>query len=126
MQKWIMFVVFTVASALGLYLMMFGLPEKPVDETAGLPEGVTMLKIKASNFEFDQTEYKIEKGSKVRLSLQNTNGVHAVAIESLNVSLDKDNPTAEVEFTEPGTYPIHCSLPCGEGHAEMKAVIVVS
>ncbi|MBJ6359805.1 cytochrome C oxidase subunit II [Paenibacillus sp. GCM10012307] len=125
MQKWIMFVFFAAASVLGLFLMTFGLPEKPVDESAGLAEGVTLLKLKASNYEFDQAEYKIEKGSKVKLLLQNTNGIHGVAIESMNVTLTKDNPSAEVEFNEPGTYPIHCSIPCGEGHLEMKAVIVV-
>ena len=41
MHKWIMFVVFIAASVFGLYLLAFELPEKPVDESANLPEGMS-------------------------------------------------------------------------------------
>ena len=85
MHKWIMFGVFIAASVLGLYLMLFALPEKPVDESAGLPEGMTLLKIEASNdFVFDQPEYRVKQGDLVRLVLHNKSGVHGLVIPDLN------------------------------------------
>ncbi|MFD1953478.1 cytochrome C oxidase subunit II [Paenibacillus thailandensis] len=126
MQKWIMFVLFIAASLLGVYLLTFGLPEKPVDESAALPEGMTLLKIEASNdFVFDQEVYTVKVGDKVRLKLHNKSGIHGAEIKGLNVNLQGDHLEQDIEFTEPGEYEIHCSVACGIGHADMKAKLVV-
>jgi len=125
-MKWTMFIVFIGASILGIYLMTFGLPDKPVDEAAELPPGVSLLKIQATDYSFDQEEYRVKQGETVKLVLNNRNGVHGIKIPNLNIVLD---PTAgmeqEVEFTEAGTYTIECSIPCGEGHTTMVSTLVV-
>ncbi|CAM4061166.1 cytochrome C oxidase subunit II [Paenibacillus alkaliterrae] len=126
MHKWIMFGLFTAASLLGLYLLTFALPERPVDESASLPEGVTLMKVVASNdFVFDQAEYKAKVGDKVRLKLSNKSGIHGIHIDELQVVLDNDHPEMDLEFTEPGEYEIYCSIPCGQGHATMVSKLIV-
>jgi len=126
MQKWIMFVLFAAASLLGVYLLTFGLPDKPVDEASQLPEGVTLMKVEArSDFTFNQDVYTAKVGDKVVLKFQNKGGIHGVNIDELNVALDADNPETELEFTEPGEYEIYCSIPCGTGHQTMVSKLIV-
>ncbi|MFF2481532.1 cytochrome C oxidase subunit II [Paenibacillus sp. NPDC058071] len=126
MQKWIMFILLTAASLLGVYLLTFGLPEKPVDESAALPEGTVLVKVEAnSDFTFGQEEYKVKVGDKVILKLQNKSGVHGIKIDELNVDLEGDNLETNLEFDKPGEYIIHCSVPCGAGHTEMKTKLIV-
>ncbi|QAY66447.1 cytochrome C oxidase subunit II [Paenibacillus protaetiae] len=126
MHKWVMFVLFIAASLLGVYLLTFGLPEKPVDESASLPEGMTLLKVSASNdFVYDQDVYTVKVGDKVRLKLSNKSGIHGLKIEDLNVDLEGDHLQQDIEFTKPGEYVMHCSVPCGVGHATMTAKLIV-
>jgi len=126
MHKWIMFVVFIAASVFGLYLLAFELPEKPVDESAGLPEGMTLLKIEAySDFTFGQPEYRVKQGDSVRLLLQNKSGVHGIEIAALGIKLEGDTLQQDVVFDQPGEYDIVCSIPCGTGHATMMSKLIV-
>jgi cytochrome c oxidase subunit II len=126
MHKWIMFVVFSAAALLSVYLLTYGLPEKPKDETAGLPEGMQLLKVEASqDFVFDQKEYHVKAGEPVRLILKNKSGIHGLAIKDLNIDLEGDKLTQDVTFDKPGTYEIYCSVMCGVGHADMKSVLIV-
>jgi Heme/copper-type cytochrome/quinol oxidases, subunit 2 len=126
MHKWIMFVVFSAAALLSVYLLTFGLPEKPKDETAGLPEGMQLLKVEASqDFVFDQKEYHVKAGEPVRLILKNKSGLHGLAIKELNIDLQGATLTQDVTFDKPGTYEMHCSVMCGTGHADMKSVLIV-
>ncbi|RXZ82218.1 cytochrome C oxidase subunit II [Paenibacillaceae bacterium] len=125
MQKWLLFAVFIGASVLGIYLITFGLPDKPVDESASLPEGMQLMKVKASNYEFNQEEYTVKQGDTIRFVLDNSEGIHGMEIVNMNVNLTNDNPTQDVVFDQPGRYEMICSIPCGPGHATMKSVIIV-
>ncbi|NIK77262.1 cytochrome c oxidase subunit 2 [Paenibacillus castaneae] len=127
MHKWIMFTLFTAASLLGVYLLAFALPEKPVDESASLPEGTVLVKLVAttSDFKFNEEVYTVKVGDKVKLKLENKLGIHGAHIDALNVALDNDHPETDLEFTEPGEYEIYCSIPCGQGHPTMKSKLVV-
>lgn len=126
MHKWIMFGLFIAASALGVYLMLFALPEKPVDESSGLPEGMELLKIEAySDFTFGQEEYRVKQGTPIRLVLQNKSGVHGIEIPGMNITLEGDNLQQDVTFDQPGEYTIECSIPCGVGHSTMVSKLIV-
>ncbi|HUC93302.1 MAG TPA: cytochrome C oxidase subunit II [Paenibacillus sp.] len=126
MHKWIMFAVFIGASVLGLYLLTFGLPEKPVDESAGLPEGMTLMQVEASNdFVFDQPEYRVKQGDMVRLVLKNKSGIHGLGIPDLGIDLKGDTLEQDVTFDKAGEYEIVCTVPCGVGHANMKSKLIV-
>jgi cytochrome c oxidase subunit II len=84
------------------------------------------LKIEASNWKFDQVEYRVKAGQPVKMTLVNKAGVHAAAIKEFNVDVQGGK---SVTFTpdKPGTYEILCSIPCGgtEQHTGMKAKLIV-
>ncbi|NOU99281.1 cupredoxin domain-containing protein [Paenibacillus planticolens] len=126
MQKWIFFVLFILAGALGLGVLFQDISERQ-DAKAAEAAGSKMqqLKIAASNWQFDSTDYTIKKGEPTKVSLSLKEGVHAIEIKGLDIKLDKENPSKEITFDKPGEYEIDCILPCGEGHAKMKAKLVV-
>ena len=89
-------------------------------------EGTTSneIEIKASNFELNPSEYMVNAGEKVKLTLTNVEGMHGISIDELDVSIEGDG---EAVFTpeEPGEYTIYCNIPCGEGHSDMVATLIV-
>lgn len=126
MHKWIMFTVFIAASLLGVFLLTFKLPEKPIDEASMMPDGVTLMKVVASNdFTFNEDVFTAKVGEKVIMRLENKSGVHGIKIDELQVSLDNENRETEIEFTEPGEYVIYCSIACGIGHQTMTAKLII-
>lgn len=123
MHKWIMSALVTIACAMGVYLLATALPERPKEET--LAEGQEMLRIKATNFEFDQAEYKVKAGTNYKVKYSNTLGNHGVEFVGLGIELNKDTPETEVTFDKPGTYEMHCSIMCGQGHSTMISKLIV-
>ncbi len=124
MHKWLMFVLFMAASLFGLVVLAQGLANAPGEEAAE-EDGANTLKIVASNFQFDQAEYKVKKGEKLKVVLKNEQGVHGVEIPELGIKLEGSELSKEVTFDKPGTYELHCSVLCGEGHANMKSKLIV-
>ncbi|WP_028593037.1 hypothetical protein [Paenibacillus assamensis] len=81
------------------------------------------LIIKASNYKFDQTEYRVKGNQPVQFSLESI-GNHGITVDKLDLSLDPTNPTQVITPTA-GTYTFECSIACGSGHKEMKATLIV-
>ncbi|NOU97625.1 hypothetical protein GC093_31015 [Paenibacillus sp. LMG 31456] len=123
-MKWIMFSLFIVACVLGAGVLFQNISERQAEMASESKAGPT-LKFVASNFQFDKPEYTVKAGEKVTVSLQNKEGLHAMEIVGLNVKLDGNTKSADVTFDKPGTYEVHCILPCGPGHAEMKSKLIV-
>lgn len=82
------------------------------------------LDITATNFEFDQEEYTVQSGDEVTINLTNEEGNHGLAIDDFDVNIEGEG---EATFTPDaaGEYTIHCSVPCGEGHDDMKSTLIV-
>ncbi|ANE48341.1 cytochrome C oxidase subunit II [Paenibacillus swuensis] len=123
MHKWVMATLCSALVVLSLVLMTVGLPK--AEEAESPEEAANTLKIVASNFKFDQQEYKVKAGETKTVKLQNKLGKHGVEIQGLDVKLDENNPEKEVTFDKPGTYELVCSVMCGEGHMDMKSVLIV-
>ncbi len=124
MHKWTMATLVLIACALGVYLLASGLPEKPHEEV--LPEGMDSLTITATNFNFNEKEYRVKAGTTYKVKFSNKLGKHGAEIKELGIDLTPDNPIQEITFPEAGkTYELHCSIMCGSGHADMKSVIIV-
>lgn len=125
MYKWVMSTLVTAACALGVYLLATGLPDKPKDEAAGLKEGQELLKITATNFEFNEKEYHVKAGTNYLIKFSNKLGNHGIEVKDLGIELEASKPETEFTFDKPGKYEMHCSIMCGQGHADMKATIIV-
>ncbi|GLI08063.1 MULTISPECIES: cupredoxin domain-containing protein [Paenibacillus] len=123
MKKWI---VSMAAVGMIFALSACGAKETPkASEQANSNPAAQQVKLVATNFQFDQKEYKVKKGEDVTFSLENKQGMHAVQISGVNVGLDNNNKTKTVKIDKAGTYDIVCSLPCGQGHATMKSTLIV-
>ncbi|NOU99893.1 cupredoxin domain-containing protein [Paenibacillus planticolens] len=102
---------------------------KPAETTA--PAATTQaadgqnVALKATNFKFDQAEYRVKKGQPVTITLDNSQGVHGASIKEFNVKLDNSNKTFTFTPDKTGSFPITCSIMCGSGHANMKSTLIV-
>jgi cytochrome c oxidase subunit II len=90
-------------------------------EDASSSEGNTVT-VEASNWEFDKQEYKVPAGD-VTINLKNADGYHGITIEGTDVKIDGEGK-ATVNL-KAGEYTIKCNIPCGEGHQEMTAMLIV-
>lgn len=124
MQKWIMFSLFIVACLLGTGVLFQNIAVRQAEMAKEQAAGPT-LKFVASNYKFDQAEYKVKAGEKVTVSLMNKEGLHAMEIVGTSVKLDNNTKSMEFTFDKPGTYEVHCTLPCGPGHPDMKTKLIV-
>jgi len=81
------------------------------------------IEVKARNFEFDQSEYRVKTGA-VKFHFISEEGVHGIRIPKTGIEL-RDGQTVTVTFKNPGEYEIVCNIPCGTGHSKMFAKLIV-
>lgn len=126
MKKWL---IFASVFALVMVIAACGANTGSNNETSGNGDAeqaapTSELVITATNWEFDQEEYKIEAGEAVGVTLKSIEGVHGIEILKTKIEID-NNKTVTVQFDEPGTYNMICSVPCGTGHRTMTAKLIV-
>jgi cytochrome c oxidase subunit 2 len=83
------------------------------------------VKIEASNWQFDKPEYHVKKGQPVVMTFDSKQGLHSAEIKDFNVRLDSNRKTATFTPDKTGSFEIRCMIPCGQGHANMTAKLVV-
>lgn len=79
----------------------------------------------AVTFKYDKSEYHVKKGIPVKLTLENKDGLHGAKLADFNINLNNSNPTATFTPDKTGTFQIRCSVPCGPGHMDMTANLIV-
>ncbi|SFD81630.1 hypothetical protein SAMN05216378_1554 [Paenibacillus catalpae] len=87
--------------------------------------GEKAITVKAANFEFDQPEIRVKKGDKVKITLNNAEGFHGLAIPDFNVDIKENNGTAEFVADKAGEHEFQCSIVCGAGHSKMVGKLIV-
>jgi cytochrome c oxidase subunit 2 len=93
--------------------------------TTPAASGPQQVKLVATNFKFDQAEYKVKAGQDVTVTLENKEGMHGIAIDAFKVKLDGSTKSMTFKADKAGTYDIICSIPCGSGHMTMKSKLIV-
>lgn len=86
------------------------------------------MQIQASNFAFTPTQLTAKKGEKVRLQISGTSGIHGVAIPGLSINVRVEagqTVSVDVPTDQVGSFDVFCSIPCGPGHRDMKATVVI-
>lgn len=116
------FILLLSVTALILALAACGQKEQPAAESQNAEQEIT---IKAKNFSFDQSEYHVKKGQSVKVTLVSEEGIHGINIKDYKVSLDSKKSSQVFTPDKEGKYAIVCSIPCGTGHGDMKATLVV-
>ena len=80
------------------------------------------VELVAANWEFEKDSYTVPAGE-VTIKLVNKEGYHGITIDGTDVAINGEG-TATATL-EPGEYKVVCSVPCGTGHEEMSALLIV-
>jgi len=113
--------------------------EVPVDENVvesivntGNPQSTGEVKefvMTAKQWEFIPGTIEVNKGDTVRLKITSADVTHGFSINEFGINKKiEPGQTVEVEFTadKQGTFTFYCSVPCGEGHGQMKGKLIVN
>lgn len=88
-----------------------------------------VIEVVARHYAFEPATIEAVVGERLRLMVVSADGPHGIEIKKFKVKKEIPRGTAPVviEFTvtEAGQFPILCSEYCGEGHADMKGMLVV-
>lgn len=90
--------------------------------------GVKTINISATNWDFSPATITVKKGEKVQLIITADKGTHGFAIPALSMNVrveEGQSATVDLPTDQAGTYDAFCSVPCGEGHKEMKATVII-
>ena len=89
-----------------------------------------VIEVVAKRFSWEPAEIQVTVGERVRLVLRTADGLHGIELKKFKISkeIPRGNKAVTVEFTadEAGRFPFLCSEYCGDGHDDMKGVLVVT
>ena len=88
------------------------------------------IEVVAKRFAFEPARIEVTEGERVRLVVKSGDGVHGIEIKKFKISkkLLRGGDPVTIEFVAaaPGEFPILCSEYCGDGHEDMKGMLVVA
>jgi cytochrome c oxidase subunit II len=88
------------------------------------------IPVVAKRFTFEPARVEVTEGERIRLVVTSGDGVHGVEIKKFKVNkkVPRGGEAVTIDFvaSAPGQYPILCSEYCGNGHEEMKGMLVVA
>ncbi|HVW66819.1 MAG TPA: cupredoxin domain-containing protein [Candidatus Peribacteraceae bacterium] len=90
--------------------------------------GVNVITVDVQNFQFSPNMIVAKKGQKTQIKLVGVSGSHGFAVPQLGINVrvaTGDTVTVDLPTDTAGTYNAFCSVPCGPGHRDMKATVVV-
>ncbi len=97
--------------------------------TSSLARADESATLVASNWTFSQTEVTAHVGVPMTLHVTSKEGVHGIQSADLGIPSTMLLPGKVVTITftpkTAGTYVVHCSVPCGSGHANMAFTVKV-
>ena len=81
-----------------------------------------VIAITASRWKFSTPEIRVQQGEKVRLRITNSDTLHGITIPDL-----QQTGTEEIllDTSKKGKFPFQCATFCGEGHNDMKGMLIV-
>jgi len=89
-----------------------------------------VIEVIAKRFTFEPATIEAVEGERLRILVKSGDGLHGFEIKKFKVSkeLPRGADPVVIEFTasEAGKFPILCSVFCGDGHADMKGMLVVA
>ena len=89
-----------------------------------------VIEVVAKRFAWEPAEIQVTVGERVRLVLRTADGLHGIELKKFKISkeIPRGNKPVTLEFTadEAGRFPFLCSEYCGDGHDDMKGVLVVT
>ena len=89
-----------------------------------------VIEVVAKRFVFEPSRIEVQEGERIKLVLKSDDGVHGVEIKKFKVNkkVPRGGDPITIEFvaSAAGEFPIMCSEYCGDGHEDMKGMLVVT
>ena len=89
-----------------------------------------VIDVVAKRFAFEPARIEVTEGERIRLVVTSADGVHGIGIKKFRVekTVPRGGTPITIDFvaSAPGEFPVLCSEYCGDGHEEMKGMLVVS
>jgi len=93
-------------------------------------DGPRTVEVIVKRFGFEPSRVEVTEGERVKLVVKSADGVHGVEVKKFKVNkkIPRGGEPVTIEFvaSAAGEYPILCSEYCGEGHEDMKGMLVVA
>lgn len=89
---------------------------------------VRTVAVQVSDWAFAPAVITAKKGEKLALALTGMSGIHGYAVPRLKINARVEagkTVTVDVPTDTTGTFDVFCSIPCGPGHRDMKAQIII-
>lgn len=113
-----------------------GQPPSATDAVAPVPlpipapsaASARVIRVIAKQWEWQPREIRVRKGERVALEITNADVPHGISIPEFNVNKTlAPGRTERVEFTatKVGRFDFICSVFCGQGHRDMRGVLIV-
>jgi cytochrome c oxidase subunit 2 len=88
------------------------------------------VEVVVKRFSFEPARVDVTEGERVRLVVKSGDGVHGIEIKKfkINKKVPRGGEPVTIEFVAAaaGEFPILCSEYCGDGHEDMKGMLVVA
>jgi cytochrome c oxidase subunit 2 len=97
---------------------------------AAPPSEPRVIEVIAKRYAFEPAQIEVIQGERIRMLVKSADGLHGFEIKKFKVSkeIPRGSDAVAIEFTatEAGSFPILCSVFCGDGHDGMKGTLVVT
>ena len=90
---------------------------------------VQEINVVSSDWSFSPNVITVKKGTTLRVHFSAVDNEHGFAIDEYNLDVQAapgQTKTFDFVADKVGTFTIYCSVPCGSGHRDMKATLVVT
>lgn len=88
-----------------------------------------VVEITARRFSFEPPEVEATVGERLQLVVRSADGVHGLEIKKLKIKKEvpRGGEPVTIDFTATteGSFPIMCSEYCGNGHDDMRGMLIV-
>jgi cytochrome c oxidase subunit 2 len=99
-------------------------------EKAAAAQDERVIEVVAKRFSFEPARIEVTEGEHVRLVVKSADGVHGIEIKKfkINKKVPRGGDPVTINFvaSAAGEFPILCSEYCGDGHEDMKGMLVVT
>lgn len=86
------------------------------------------IDVTADNWLFSPSTIVVKRGEAVTLRLSGKAGIHGFTVPELGISqrvAAGQTVSVQLPTDRSGTFAIFCSIPCGSGHSDMRASIII-
>lgn len=91
--------------------------------------GTRTITVNVTDWEFSPALISAKKGEKVKLKLVGGAGIHSFAVPGLSMNVRiaaGESVTVDLPTDIAGSFDARCAIPCGPGHRDMKATVIIS